>query len=60
MFEQVQRLENMAKEVQLDSIMRSQFVSLRTAFDKEFEAYYSTHKNELKELLEQESITFRN
>lgn len=57
MFEQVQRLENMAKEVQLDSTMRSQFASLRTAFDKEFEAYYSAHKNELKELLEQEIVS---
>lgn len=57
MFEQVQRLENMAKEVQLDTAMHSQFDGLRVALDKEFEAYYSVHKNELQELLEQEIVS---
>jgi len=57
MFDQVQRLENMAKEVELDATMSAELERLRAALDKEFNAYYAAHKDVLREFLEQEIVS---
>ena len=57
MFDQVQRLENMGKEIAVDSAMRGELQRLRESLESEFNAYYTAHRSELKELLEQEIIS---